>query len=74
LQISKVRFTPDPSPSITPGTTFNVTASFGVAESTEQFDRSMVQRADDALYQSKQEGRDRVSIAAPAVGGKAVAA
>ncbi|HWE05054.1 MAG TPA: diguanylate cyclase [Tepidisphaeraceae bacterium] len=62
-QISKATFVPNPSAFIAPGTTFGVTASFGVADSREQFDRSMVQRADDALYQSKRAGRDRVSIA-----------
>jgi two-component system, cell cycle response regulator len=44
-----------------------VTASFGVADSTALYDRSMFQRADDALYRSKQRGRNQVSIATPAV-------
>jgi two-component system cell cycle response regulator len=74
VQISKSQFIPDPTPGITPGTAITITASFGVADLVELFDRSMVQRAHDALYQSKQEGRDRVSIAAPSVGGRAAAA
>jgi diguanylate cyclase (GGDEF)-like protein len=44
-----------------------VTTSFGVADSTGLYDRSMFQRADDALYRSKQRGRNQVSIATPAV-------
>jgi diguanylate cyclase (GGDEF)-like protein len=42
-----------------------VTASFGVADSVELYDRSMFQRADDALYCSKERGRNQVSIATP---------
>lgn len=47
----------------------NITASFGVAaiESNEGFDQTM-RRADEALYQSKHGGRDRVTRAAPASG------
>jgi diguanylate cyclase (GGDEF)-like protein len=44
-----------------------VTASFGVAEAGAPDDRSMLQRADDAMYRSKQEGRNRVSLAPPAL-------
>jgi PleD family two-component response regulator len=34
----------------------------------------MFQRADEAMYHSKQQGRDRVSIASPLAEGQAVAA
>ena len=43
---------------------FRVTASFGVAAATDPYDRSMLQRADDAMYQAKQAGRNRVSVGA----------
>lgn len=47
------------------GITVRISASFGVADSTSVYDRSMFQRADDALYQSKQNGGNRVSVAPP---------
>jgi two-component system, cell cycle response regulator len=40
-----------------------VTCSFGVAEAFGSFGRLMLERADRALYRSKEEGRNRVSIA-----------
>ncbi len=49
------------------GHEFAITASFGVAGSRNcghSFDELMA-RADDALYASKREGRDRVSVHAP---------
>lgn len=45
------------------GECLTVTCSFGVAEAVGTFDRLMLERADHALYQSKEHGRDRVSIA-----------
>jgi diguanylate cyclase (GGDEF)-like protein len=42
--------------------TVTVTCSFGVAEALDTYDRSMVDRADKALYQSKEHGRNYVSI------------
>lgn len=50
------------------GHEFAITASFGVAGSRNcghSFDELMA-KADDALYASKREGRDRVSVHAPA--------
>ena len=41
----------------------NVTCSFGIAEAGGSYDRSMLERADEALYQSMKHGRNRVSIA-----------
>jgi diguanylate cyclase (GGDEF)-like protein len=37
-----------------------VTASFGIADANDRYDRSMVERADIALYNAKQAGRNRV--------------
>jgi len=45
------------------GESVSVTCSFGVAEAGNIYDRSMLDRADQALYKSKQGGRDRVSMA-----------
>jgi two-component system, cell cycle response regulator len=45
------------------GESITVTCSFGVAEAAGTFDRLMLERADQALYKSKEQGRDRVSIA-----------
>ena len=45
------------------GETIHITASFGVAESMDKFDRSMFERADEALYQSKKLGRNQVLVA-----------
>jgi diguanylate cyclase (GGDEF)-like protein len=42
-----------------------VTCSFGVAEAADTYDRSLFERADKALYYSKQQGRNRVTIARP---------
>lgn len=52
----------------TGGAKFNVTASFGVAqrEGREGVD-DILHRADEALYASKQAGRNRVTVAEPAV-------
>src|SRR5688572_22475908 len=50
------------------------TASFGVADSTMTRDReNLVRIADDALYRSKQEGRDRCSVGDPQIMGLAPA-
>jgi diguanylate cyclase (GGDEF)-like protein len=61
------------------GESVAVTCSFGVAEAAGTYDRSMPERADQALYESKELGRNRVSIAprqpaAEAVAPQAVAA
>jgi diguanylate cyclase (GGDEF)-like protein len=56
LAIAKIPFSQQ-------GKAISVTCSFGVAEAAGIFDRLMLERADQALYQSKQNGRDRVSIA-----------
>lgn len=45
------------------GASITVTCSFGVAQACDTYDRSMLERADQALYQSKAQGRNRVSIA-----------
>jgi diguanylate cyclase (GGDEF)-like protein len=48
------------------------TASFGIADSTMARDRdSIVRLADEALYRSKQAGRDRCSIGDPQLVGPA---
>lgn len=49
------------------GEPVTVTCSFGVADAAGTYERSMLERADKALYYSKKQGRNRVSIArAPA--------
>jgi diguanylate cyclase (GGDEF)-like protein len=45
------------------GESVKVTCSFGVAEAVGSFGRLMLERADQALYQSKKLGRNRVSVA-----------
>lgn len=52
---------------------FGVTASFGVAEATARYDRSMIQRADEALDQARQTG-NHVVMAPPASNAMAEAA
>jgi diguanylate cyclase (GGDEF)-like protein len=50
----------------TGGHTLRVTASFGVADTSGGHDAAALYRAaDGALYRSKQEGRNRVGVAAP---------
>ena len=51
------------------GTDFSVTASFGVASHLGQEGTAaeLMQRADEALYRSKDLGRDRVTIADPPI-------
>jgi diguanylate cyclase (GGDEF)-like protein len=50
-------------PFVQKGQAITVTCSFGVAEAVGIYDRLMLERADQALYRSKQQGRNRVSIA-----------
>ncbi|MDP9173251.1 MAG: diguanylate cyclase [Planctomycetota bacterium] len=45
------------------GIAIRITSSFGVADATDVYDRSIFQRADDALYHAKQNGGNRVSVA-----------
>jgi diguanylate cyclase (GGDEF)-like protein len=56
VAISKIPFSRD-------GQAVSVTCSFGVAEAAGNHDRAMPERADQALYQSKQRGRNRVTVA-----------
>ena len=56
------------------GQSIRVTASFGVSEAVGSYDRSMLQRADDAMYQAKQQGRNRVLMASPVVALQSAAA
>jgi diguanylate cyclase (GGDEF)-like protein len=56
------------------GADVRVTCSFGVAESTDTYDRGLLERADKALYYSKEHGRNRVSIAPDAPQSKTIAA
>jgi two-component system, cell cycle response regulator len=56
IAISKIPFEPQ-------GKSLTVTCSFGVAEAAGLYDRSMLDRLDRALYESKERGRNRVSIA-----------
>lgn len=56
------------------GESIRATASFGVAEALDPHDRSMLQRADEAMYRSKKQGRNRVSVAEPAQNQHCVAA
>ena len=44
------------------GGVLRVTVSLGVAAANDPHDRSMLQRADDAMYEAKQGGRNRVAI------------
>jgi diguanylate cyclase (GGDEF)-like protein len=46
-------------------TPINVTCSFGISEANDIYDRSIVERAEEALYHSQEQGRNRVSIAPP---------
>jgi diguanylate cyclase len=55
------------------GTPIPVTCSFGVADTLDTFDRTLVERADDALYRSKTKGRNRVSISTKQAGDRAAA-
>ena len=46
------------------GGTLRVTASLGIAAGTDPHDRTMLQRADDAMYEAKQAGRNRIAVSA----------
>jgi PleD family two-component response regulator len=39
-----------------------VTASFGIAAAADAYDRSTLERADGAMYDAKQQGRDRLVV------------
>ncbi len=56
------------------GDHIRATVSFGVAEAIDAHDRSMFERADEAMYRAKKEGGNRVSIAQPARSERPVAA
>jgi two-component system cell cycle response regulator len=44
------------------GQAISITCSCGVADTLDTFDRTMLERADDAMYDSKKKGRNRVSV------------
>lgn len=67
VSISKISFTRQ-------NETIKVTCSFGVAEAVGTYDRLMLERADQALYQSKEKGRNRVTVAATQPLAKSIAA
>lgn len=67
MAISEIRFPQQ-------GESIRITCSIGVAEALTTFDRSMLQRADKAMYRSKREGRNQVSLAPPVLEGEATAA
>jgi two-component system, cell cycle response regulator len=56
------------------GESFGVTCSLGVAEAGDPYDRSLLERADKALYVSKDKGRNHVSIDATKPEPKPIAA
>jgi diguanylate cyclase (GGDEF)-like protein len=56
------------------GESISTSCSFGIADAGDDFDRSMFQRASAAMEQSKQSGRNRVSIAPAQLAQQAVAA
>lgn len=56
IAIAKIPFVRQGNPVV-------VTCSFGVAEAVGTFDRSMLERAEEAVNQSKKTGRNRVAIA-----------
>jgi diguanylate cyclase (GGDEF)-like protein len=51
-----------------------ITASFGVADALHPFDRSMIERGDDALCSAIQQGGNTVSMALPTSGQQSIAA
>ncbi len=50
-------------PFVRQGQAIQVTCSIGAADATDEDDRSMPERADDALYRAKRAGRNRTAIA-----------
>jgi diguanylate cyclase (GGDEF)-like protein len=56
------------------GQTIPITVSIGVADAGDLYDRSMFQRADDALYCSKEKGGNSVTMTSSPQAAKSVAA
>jgi diguanylate cyclase (GGDEF)-like protein len=56
------------------GQAIPVTASVGVADAGDLYDRSMFQRADDAMYCSKEKGGNRVTMTSGAASAQSAAA
>jgi two-component system, cell cycle response regulator len=61
------------TPFVHEGNPVSVTCSFGVAETLDTFDRTIIDRADAALYRSKKEGRNRISTSLKLTGDRAAA-
>jgi diguanylate cyclase (GGDEF)-like protein len=74
LLAERMRFAISQIPFSCKGKSITVTCSFGVAEAVGVYDRLMMERADQALYLSKEQGRNRVSIAPLHLTSQAVAA
>jgi len=64
LQAERLRESIAATPFILPGQHLGVTCSIGVASVAGGVPRTLIQRADEALYQAKAQGRNRVVLAA----------
>jgi two-component system cell cycle response regulator len=62
LQAERMRDAIGATPFVTPSRPVNVTASLGVACSSDSAPEALVREADDALYQAKGTGRNRVVV------------